>query len=862
MALAHEPILYKGKEIKFALENPNEVNIPLSEIHEHLGKPSTERTKRLKASCRWKHSAAGEFVDADVKAGLERMVYITEGHKKSAGKPNVLRRAAMLDSVLRNTTVLLMDDELIVGYHAENPKWVPLFPELSYFQLQDFLNSKYAPVDKEQAKEVGEYWKPLSMQKTCEGHFTKEELDTLYNSALSEGAGFANSYNSCQPPYETIIEDGLLKRIAIAEEKIANARAELAVEPWDAAKLALLPKMNNWEAMIIADKAVIVWARRYARLCKIVAENFEIDPKRKEELLMIAEICHRVPAEGCRSLREAMQVKWFTYLIVHAIERYAGGYAQLEDKLLWPYYENSVIKKEVHPMTHEEAVELFECERLKVANHGAAKSRIHREGFAGSNDLFILTIGGLDRYGQDNCTECTNAILEATRNIRTTEPSIVFRWHPMCSMKTKRLVFECIRDGLGYPSIKNHTVNTSQLLWLGQYSKNHNGATQEEAQEWACVLCMSPGIVGRRKTQKTRSEGGSSICTDKFIELALFDGFDWSYANKQAGPHTGDPRDFATFEQLWEAFRQQIQHIMSLNIRAKDTSRHYEGRILQMPFLSSLDDGCMEYGLDAMVLSEQPNPWHNPQSNVVALNSLIAIKKLIYDDKKYTMDELIEALKMNWVGYEQMQKDFKNAPKWGNDDPYADAIGKAFFEDIISKEFRKITNYSGAPVSPLGQSVGFYLLMGTSTGPTPDGRYGGDPCSDGGISPYMGTDVNGPTAVLKSVSKVNAATQKGELLNQRLAPSIMRSKQGFKIWLEYMNTWYDLNIDHVQFNVVSKEQMIAAQKEPEKHTDLIVRIAGYSARFVDLSKYAQDTLILRTEQDFSAVDLENINVDL
>jgi len=432
----------------------------------------------------------------------------------------------------------------------------------------------------------------------------------------------------------------------------------------------------------------------------------------------------------------------------------------------------------------------------------------------------------------------------------------------MCRLKTKRLVFECIRDGLGYPSIKHMALNTAQLLWLGQYSKNHNGATRQEANEWANVLCMSPGLVGRRKTQKTRSEGGGSICTDKFVELVLYNGYDPSYSNEQVGPSTGDPRDFRTFEEFWEALRVQIQHAMSLAIRAKDTSRIMEGRLFQLPYVSSLDDGCMEYGVDGLILSEQPNPWHNPQSNTVALNSIVAIKKLIFDEQKYTMDELIEALKSNWNGYEVMHKDFLDAPKWGNDDAYCDMIGKAFFEDIISGEMQKITNYSGAPVSPGGQSVGYYLKMGSTTGPTPDGRFGGDPCSDGGISPYMGTDINGPTAVLRSVSKVNAATQKAELLNQRLQPSIMRSKHGFKIWLNYMNTWYDMNIDHVQFNVVSNEEMNAAQEEPEKHGDLIVRIAGYSARFVDLSKYAQDSLINRNNQDFGSTDMEYLDVDL
>jgi benzylsuccinate synthase len=372
---------------------------------------------------------------------------------------------------------------------------------------------------------------------------------------------------------------------------------------------------------------------------------------------------------------------------------------------------------------------------------------------------------------------------------------------------------------------------------------------------------MSPGLTGRRKTQKTRSEGGGSIFPAKIIEVALNDGYDWSYADMQLGPKTGKAEDFKTFEELWEAFRVQYQYATSLVIRCKDTMRYFEGKYLQMPFVSSIDDGCMELGRDACELSEQPNGWHNPITTVVAANSLVAIKKLIYDDKKYTMGQLMNALRANWDGYEEMQKDFKNAPKWGNDDEYCDAIIKAFYEDIIGGEMSKITNYSGGPVLPVGQGVGLYMEIGSRTGPTPDGRFGGEAADDGGISPYMGTDHKGPTAVLRSVSNVQK-NQKANLLNQRLSVPIMRSKHGFDVWHSYMDTWHDLNIDHVQFNVVSTAEMKAAQKEPEKHQDLIVRVAGFSARFVDVPTYGQNTIIARNEQEFGAEDFEYLNLNL
>jgi benzylsuccinate synthase len=684
----------------------------------------------------------------------------------------------------------------------------------------------------------------------------------MYQVSTMEAPAFATGYNSVVPPYETVLEDGLLKRIELAKENIKKARDEMEKLPWDATKgLDWISKIDNWEAMVIADEAVINWARRHARLCRIVAEHFETDPTRKEELMEMAEISDHVPANPCRGLKDAFQAKWYTYLICHAIERYASGFAQKEDKLLWPYYKMSVIDKSAQPMTYEDAVEMVEMERLKVSEHGAGKSRAYREIFPGSNDLFILTLGGLNRDGSDGCNDMTDAILEATRNIRTTEPSIVFRWHPKGRVQTKQKVFNCVRDGLGYPSIKHDGKNTSSLLYYGRFSTNDNGATTEEAHDWANVLCMSAGLVGRRKTQKTRTEGGGSIFPAKIMEITLADGYDWAYADMQLGPHTGDPETFETFEDLWEAFRAQFAYAISLCIRAKDVTRYWEGRSLQMPFVSSIDDGCMELGEDATLLSEQPNGWHNPITTVVAADSMVAIKKLIYDEKKYTMAQLVEALRNNWEGHEEMRRDFLKAPKWGNDDPYPDEIIKKFYEDIIGGEMAKVTNYSGGPVLPVGQAVGLYMEIGSRTGPTPDGRYGGEAADDGGISPYMGRDKKGPTAVLRSVGKVQA-NQKANLLNQRLSVPIMRSVHGFDIWKAYMDTWYDLEIDHVQFNVVSTAEMRAAQKEPEKHQDLIVRVAGFSARFVDIPTYGQNTIIARTEQSFGAEDLEYLDVNL
>ncbi len=807
--------------------------------------PTTKRTTRLKNRCRFKHVAGGEYVDAGVQAGTERARLITQSHKENIGKPNCTIRAKGLENILSNSTIHIQDDELIIGANAEHPDYFPMYPELSYFATVDMVESPYCK-DQDEMREIAEYWKPYTIQTQGEKFFTPEELGIMYSATTVQPPMFVTAFSSIVPNYESVLEDGLLNRIKEVEKLIADANASLRESPWHAPdKLHYLEKIEQWEAMTIAMKAVVGWAQRYARLAKIMAENFLSDSKRKEELLEISEICRHVPANPTRGLRDAMQAKWFTYLLCHSVERYSSGYAQKEDKLLWPYYKNSVIDKTDQVMTREDAVELFECERLKVSEHGSTKGRQLREFLAGANDLFILTLGGLNSDGTDGSNDCTNAILEAAESMVTTEPSIAFRWNEKGNVETKEKVFNCIKKGFGFPSIKNDELNTQQLM-------NYFDVPEELARDWALVLCMSPGVTGRRGTQKTRSEGGQDIYPAKVLEIALTDGYDAFFSDQQLGPKTGDASQFKNISDVWNAFRMQIRYTIEISLRSKDIGRVLESKYLSCPFISSIDDGCVEKGMDANALAEIPNPWHNIiGGSVVVIDSITAIQKLVFDDKKYTMTELLDALKNNWEGKEAMRLDFWNAPKFGNDDDYADAVATKYY-DLVADEWKRNTTYSGKYALPLAQSIAGYIVNGPKTAATANGRNAGEALDDGGSSPYMGCDKNGPTAVLKSASKINASRQKGVLLNQRLSSVLMNNDSGFDMWHAYMKTWHSLNLDHVQFNVVSQKDMKAAQIEPEKYTDTLVRIAGYSAKFIDLARYSQDTIIARTEQDIAA----------
>ena len=417
--------------------------------------PTTERTKRLKERCRFKHVAGGEYVDPAVRAGVERARYVTEAHKATIGKPVCIQRARGLENILKKMTVHIQDDELIVGANTEHPDYFPLYPELSYFATIDMVESPYCK-NQEEMREIAEYWRPFTIQRKGEFYFTQEELDVMYSATTVQPPMFVTAFSSIMPNYESVLEDGLQKRLDMVDTKIAEAQAQMRQSPWIAKdKLPYLEKIDQWTAMSIALKAVMAWIQRYARLAKNMAENFENDDRRKEELLEIADICRHISIHPPRGLRDAMQLKWFTYLLCHSIERYSSGYGQKEDKILWPFYKASVIDKTAQPMTREDAVELFECERLKVSEHGSTKGRQLREFFAGANDLFILTLGGTNADGSDGCNDCTDAILDATESIVTTEPSIAFRWNKNGRVETKRKVFNCIKKGFGFPSIKN-----------------------------------------------------------------------------------------------------------------------------------------------------------------------------------------------------------------------------------------------------------------------------------------------------------------------------------------------------------------------------------------------------------------------
>jgi formate C-acetyltransferase/benzylsuccinate synthase len=375
----------------------------------------------------------------------------------------------------------------------------------------------------------------------------------------------------------------------------------------------------------------------------------------------------------------------------------------------------------------------------------------------------------------------------------------------------------------------------------------HFDATLEEARSWANVVCMSPGVTKGPK-------GGQGVrYTPDFIStapllFALHNGYHPIFG-MQWGPKTGDPREFKTFEEFWEAWKTQMRYFVDMASRVRNIIRVGEIEYFQTPFTACGFERCVRDGKDSADVGEVSNCWCTIYVWMDVPDSLVTLKKVVFDDKKYTMAELIDALESNWEGQEEMRLDFVRSPKWGNDDDYADEIVAAAFKEMADAWGRNI-ELNGWPFMALPENGAAYIGAGPYVSALPNGKRLGDPLYDGGSSPGAGLDKKGPTAVLRSCSKVDWRRDVKEvLLNQRISNTQMAGEKGFQLWLNYMKTWYDLEVPHVQFNCVDTETLRAAQHEPEKYEELIVRVAGYSAHFVDLNRIAQDSIVARTLQE-------------
>ena len=801
------------------------------------------RSKRLDylRKAVWKKGGIGGLYAPGVKIDLSLPTLFTDAWKENEGEAIAVRKARALANVLENMPIFIIDHAQLVGYCGSAPhEMVHYWQGASMINEEAYNEQGIIPEPEEESlkimAELNDYWGGQTALDGLAKILDPEDAVKYMSGAIAIGVP-SSSVTYSTKDWGFIFKgfDAILEEI---DQLMDETEAKLQGNP-SPELLSLYEKLPMWEAMQTVLEAMITYANRYARLARIMAEAFESDPQRKEELLRIAEVCDHVPAKPPRNLQESLQFDHFIQVLMR-YETFEAAMPHRPDYVHGPYYDKDVnIEKR---LTKEEAIELVGEHMIRTHEIGVFQPRWIREGAQGIAGTWVWTLGGVNPDGSDACNDLTLAYLQAARQVRVSNPTFGFRYHPNVKDKVLRECFECIRHGLGYPSMRNDSVLIPNAMYW-------HGHPLKEARQWVHQACMSPCPPTKYGSQPFRMAAGSANCA-KFIEYALNNGYD-HVVNMQMGPKSGDPRDFKSFEELFQAWVKQMEWLLNLLIRTTNLGRTKDPEMYSRPALSAIYERAVESGTDACSThnGERGNAWTTGFTWVENVDSLAAIKKLVYDEKKYTMDELLDALKTNWENREEMRLDFvRNAPKWGNDDDYVDEIMVRCLREVArhSKEM-KCPAGNNWPLLP--ENVSYNILFANVVGALPNGRRLGDALYDGGISPGPGLDKKGPTAVLKSCAKIDHVSDiRASLLNQRLSPTQLAGEKGYQLWKAYMKTWADLGMDHVQFNMVDDSTLRAAQRDPEKYQEVIVRVAGYSAHFVDISRKTQDNIIQRTVQ--------------
>lgn len=807
-------------------------------VKEEINVAVTERVLALKENRVPKHFSREGYVKP-VYLSILRSRIITKVWNETEGEPMSIRKAKFMSEYLDAVPIFIRPHELIVGFYAEDPHALPSCIEATDPGLIRRLiaDGTVKQEDVEEWNEILDYWHKHGLHNMLSRRLTKEELK-IAQAEHTYMEVLPTEYTSrAQPEYESVLEHGLNGILSMLHDKLEELHREREECTGGKEAVEITDKINDVTAMIISTEAVIRWANRYSELAIKMSEE-EADPTRKRELQEIAEICKWVPANPPRTFWEAVQSHWFLFLACHIIEHLSHGTSLRLDQLFWPWYRNDVITKGT--ITRQFALEIMEDFLLKIDELGRPLPLVWRKSLQGNNFLATYTIGGTNPVdGSDACNELTLLILDALDDLRINHPDFKFRWHPKVDPRVFRRVLEVIRNGLGQPSIKNEAIAIDTLI-------HHYGFSLEEARSWAVVGCISPAPTinwGRCRRDAW------TIFPAKILELTLFNGINPT-TGEEIGLKTGDASTFQTFEELFDAFRRQFAWAMRTSARIKSIAEDCNAKLCKRPFLSALFRRSREACRDIMDTPEKGMPWVNDPGIVDTCDSLISLKKLVFDDKKYTMQQVLEALRNNWVGYEEMRQEFINAPKFGNNDDYADSAAKATY-DMVAEEMAKVKDINGASPMPSGLIITWMFSTADKLGALPNGRRRGDPLADAGISPHAGYDRNGPMAAILSAAKIDHRKQKANIFNQKLTPACLEGEAGIKKFRDYVVTALNLGLDMIQFNVVDAETLRAAQVHPEQYRDLVVRVSGYNARFVELDKFVQDAIIERTQHSLS-----------
>ena len=764
---------------------------------------------------------------------LERGYLMTESYKETEGEPAVIRRAKALKKILGEMTIAIDEGELIVGRTTSKLRGGPLVPEVAwewYLEELETLSTRqynnYAPLssaEKAQMKEFLPYWKGISMSERFSAEVPKDALKLHHVIAEAGGHAVNNIYQGhISVDFEVVITKGL-KWI---QEKIDKELLQLnltAIQDFE--------KYKFLKAATISLEAVSSFSGRYSKLAGKMS-SLEKDPIRKKELELIAKRCGWVPYHPARNFYEALQSVWFVYVAM-MIEgpSYGIGFGR-PDQFLYPFYKKDI---EEGRLTREEALELIALFYVKINSTVIPISLAAASSFGGHPLAANITIGGITKNGKDAVNELSYLFLEAEKSVGLSAEDLIIRVHRNNPDAFVIKACEVAKVLQGKLKFLSDETTVQQLLVEGKPA--------EYARDYIITGCNTPSVPGF-----SQDVPGALFNLPLMLELALNNGVS-RITGEQIGPQTGDPRKFESYGDVWNAYKKQVEALFPVVILFRNTDDMLYGRYTPTVFQSTLVHGCIEKGLDITNGGTTPYLGHSISLSGAPNvgDSLAAIKKVVFEDKCVTMGALIDALDRNFDGEEEILSILKCAPKFGNDEDYVDSI----VDDVLIHGSNEAAKYKGIAGSSTAVAAGIVsgdVPMGKMVGALPDGRRSGEPLAEGGISPYQGRNLSGPVATYRSVAKLNhLKLTGGSVLNMRFNPDVLKDQKNIRKFASMIRVFCETGGALVQFNIVDTETLKNAQKHPEQYNDLLVRVATYSAYFVELSTELQDDLINRME---------------
>ncbi len=772
------------------------------------------------------------YINSKPAISYERARIWTESHKKTEGQSTSLRRAIAFRDTCEQLDVKIFGGELIVGATGEFRKCGILTPEFSWVwvdrEMDNFdkrVQDPYVMTD-EQRKYVREnifpYWKGKSLEEAFLARLPRDTAIVAIDTGIVDNdSKWRQAVGEITPDYEDVLfRKGFGGIIREARRHIAELR-DITSEN--------MQKKEFYESIIITSEGIIAYANRYAREARRMAGR-ETDVKRRNELLNIADICERIPENPPATFHEAMQFVWFTQVGGILSENPLALNVGRFDQFMYPYYKRDM---EAGIITKDEAQELIEALWLKLSEWVWTISANTAEFFAGYNQFQNLTVGGKTRDGRDATNDLSYMALLATERIKTHQPGLSVRIHQDCPRDFLDAVMHLVSKGTGFPAIHSDQAGYQMLI--------NAGYEPEDARDWNNCGCVVPHF---RKTGEWTS--AVNINFTAALEFALNRGYS-RITGLKIGLDEKNPASFASYEELEEAFYKQFDNLIEHSVIATLVAQNLHKQMVPRPFLSSCIENCMDDGVDLVDAGAKYNlgPVLTGIGLAVTSNSLAAIRKLVFEDKVADMETVIKAIDANWEGYDELRQMALNAPKYGNDDDYVDSIAIKMANHYY-KEGHKYKDINGNNFNTAFMGISNYLPTGKVVGATPCGRKAKEPLSEG-VSPFAGSDTSTPLAAMRSAAKLNQDIHSGgTLLNLRLSEDLVSTKRGQGNLGNMVQTFFALGAFHVQFNTISTETLLKAQERPEDYRDLLVRVAGYSTQFINLSRSMQDAIIART----------------